>query len=402
MGKNPLASLFHLPRDLAVVAAALFTWGIGEGMFIYFQPLYLQRWGANPVQIGAILGMVGVAMAVAQAPAGLLSDRIGARPVMVAAWVIGLLATLVMALAGSLVVFVAGLMLYSFTSFVNVPMGSYIASMRGQWSVERAVTSVTAMFALGTVAGPMVGGLIGESLGLQNVYRVATGIFIISTAIIFLTRRAPVEEHSGARSSLFRLASNRRFVGLLAMLFLTMLAIYLPQPLTVIYLKNQHGFSVQTIGALGSAGSLGNALILLTLGGLAAPAGMLAGMVLMGLFALLMWQGTGLPSFFLGYFLIGGYRLCRMMALAAVRSLVKGGDTGLAFGLLETGNALSVIAAPLAAGFLYAQNPQYIYIASLAAIAVMLLVNFAFFPGRRRPAGIDAQPISSQTDEIRG
>jgi hypothetical protein len=248
----------------------------------------------------------------------------------------------------------------------------------------------------------MVGGLIGESLGLQNVYRVATGIFIISTAIIFLTRRAPVEEHSGARSSLLRLASNRRFVGLLAMLFLTMLAIYLPQPLTVIYLKNQHGFSVQTIGALGSAGSLGNALILLTLGGLAAPAGMLAGMVLMGLFALLMWQGTGLPSFFLGYFLIGGYRLCRMMALAAVRSLVKGGDTGLAFGLLETGNALSVIAAPLAAGFLYAQNPQYIYIASLAAIAVMLLVNFAFFPGRRRPAGIDAQPISSQTDEIRG
>ena len=58
-----------MSRDLLLMAVSLFTWGIGEGMFIYFQPLYLEKWGANPVEIGAILGAMGVAMAVAQAPA---------------------------------------------------------------------------------------------------------------------------------------------------------------------------------------------------------------------------------------------------------------------------------------------------------------------------------------------
>ena len=42
-------------RNLLLVAISLFTWGVGEGLFIYFQPLYLQQWGADPLMIGAVL-----------------------------------------------------------------------------------------------------------------------------------------------------------------------------------------------------------------------------------------------------------------------------------------------------------------------------------------------------------
>ena len=45
-----------MSRDLILVAISLFTWGIGEGMFYMFQPLYLQQWGASPILIGALLG----------------------------------------------------------------------------------------------------------------------------------------------------------------------------------------------------------------------------------------------------------------------------------------------------------------------------------------------------------
>ena len=51
-------------RNLALVAVSLFTWGAGEGLFIYFQTLYLQQWGADPVMIGAILGGMGIAMCI--------------------------------------------------------------------------------------------------------------------------------------------------------------------------------------------------------------------------------------------------------------------------------------------------------------------------------------------------
>lgn len=376
-----------MPRDLVVLSLAQFTWGIGEGMFIYFQPLNLQQWGAEPIQIGMILSLMGIAMAVAQVPAGFLSDRVGSRPVMRSAWVLGCIATVLMALAGTLPVFVAGLMVYSVTSFVSAPMNSYIASMRGRWSVERAVTISSAAFHLGTVAGPLLGGWFGQVYGLQSVFRVSAVIFLFSTLIVFQARR-PVEQETQAVSAAQpRLLANPRFLSLLVMLFFTMFALQLPQPLTSIYLENQRGVNVQQIGQIGSVASLSNAAVMLALGGLRAPVGMLTGQVMVGLFALLMWQGTGMPFYYLGYFFLGGFRLCRSMALAYARSMINIRETGLAFGMVETATATSVILAPAAAGILYQRGPQWMYIASLAAIGVMLVLNIQRLLVQRRAAG---------------
>ncbi len=97
-----------MSRDLVLIAFALITWGLGEGMFYFFQPLYLQELGADPLKIGSILGLVGLATMLAYLPAGYLSDRIGRRPLICLAWIIGAIATGLMALAKSLPVFVAG------------------------------------------------------------------------------------------------------------------------------------------------------------------------------------------------------------------------------------------------------------------------------------------------------
>lgn len=374
-----------MTRDLLLMAVSLFTWGVGEGMFLIFQSIYLQKWGADPVEIGAILGAMGIAMAAAQAPAGYLADRVGSRPVMWASWILGTAAAVLMALANSLSMFVAGLLTYGLTSFVVAPMNSYITSVRGQWSVERALTVVMAMFHLGAVAGPILGGLIAEAAGLQNVYRISSVIFLVSTLIVLLVRRPPEEPHSEIHAQQPNLARNPRFLGLLGLIVLTMFTLYLPQPLSPNYLQNEQGFSLQTIGQLGAMGSLGNALIMLGLGHLSAPAGFLTGQALVGLFALLMWQGESALPFFIGYFLLGGYRLSRSMALAFARSLVKLSEVGFAFGLVETGNAIAVILAPPAAGLLYQRSPQLVYAVSLVLVGVMLLMNLILLPARRSP-----------------
>src|SRR5512146_1394341 len=117
-----------MSRDLLLVAVSLFTWGLGEGMFLIFQPLYLQQLGADPQAIGAILGGAGIAMTVAHLPAGYLSDRIGQRPIMWASWALGMLATGIMAWSGSTIGFVSGLLLYGFTGFVTSPLNSFVAA----------------------------------------------------------------------------------------------------------------------------------------------------------------------------------------------------------------------------------------------------------------------------------
>jgi MFS family permease len=108
-----------MKRDLVLILSALCIWGIGEGMFFFFQPLYLEALGANPVMIGSILGAMGIAMTIVLIPAGYLSDHIGRRPLIRASWIIGMLAALIMALANNLTQFVTGMLLYGLTYFCH-------------------------------------------------------------------------------------------------------------------------------------------------------------------------------------------------------------------------------------------------------------------------------------------
>lgn len=140
--------------DLVLLSFSLFTWGIGEGMFIYFQPIYLQQLGANTMTIASVFSAFGLAMMVAHIPAGYLADRIGRKPLLVAAWTAGLLAAWGMALARTLPVFIVGMLLYGFTAFVSAPLNSYITAGRGKLSPACTMTLVSAAFNFGAVIRP--------------------------------------------------------------------------------------------------------------------------------------------------------------------------------------------------------------------------------------------------------
>jgi MFS family permease len=370
-------------RDLAIVAICAFIWGLGEGLFIFFLPLALQRWNTDAVQIGAVLSMSGVTMAVVQVPAGYFSDRLGTRPLIFASLLLGIAAAIVMAAARSLPFFVAGLLVYGCTSFISAPMNSYVTSLRGSWTVQRAVTFRAAAFQVGAIIGPIMGGWIANTAGLSIVFRYAAGLFLASTLVMSLARRPPVLAHQEAAIPLVSPIANPRFLGLLAAVFFTLIAITVPQQLTSLYLQNVHHIPIQQIGTMGTIAAIGTAIIMFALGNLRLSTGMLIGQLLLAGFALLMWQGQGVSAYFVGYFFVGGYQLYRSMALAFSRSLVKAGDTGLAYGLVETGNALAVVVAPLAAGYLYNYRPEAVYIASLGALAITVGLNRLLFHEKR-------------------
>ena len=157
-------------RTLLWLGASLFLWGLGESMFLLFQPIYLQQLGADPIQIGVILGAFGAVMTLTHIPAGHLSDLIGRRPLLLAAWTTGIAATLLMAIARTLPVFIVGVLIYGFTAFVASPLDSYVTAARGGWSVGRAITFISMTYNAGAVLGPVTGGWIGDHFGLRQVY----------------------------------------------------------------------------------------------------------------------------------------------------------------------------------------------------------------------------------------
>jgi len=365
--------------DLILIAVSLFIWGVGEGMFLLFQPIYLQQLGASTMTIASVFSAFGVAMMIAHIPAGYLSDRIGRRPLLLAAWLFGLMATLVMALARTLPVFVVGMLLYGLTAFVSSPLQSYVTAARGKFSAGRAMTLTSAAFNFGAVIGPVAGGWIGDRLGLRTVYFVAAAVITISVVILFFLRAQPRDIHD-PDSPPARLLSNQRFLGFMAVAFVAMFAMYLPQPFTPKFLQNERGLTLSVIGLIGSVGSLGNALFNLVLGQFSARLGFLLAQVLVGVFALLLWKGEKAFWFAVGYFLLGGFRAARMLIFAQVRALVHSAQMGLAYGITETFNSLAIILAPLLAGILYMHDPVMAYPVSLGLLGVTLLVSAIFAP----------------------
>lgn len=377
-----------MTRDLKVVSASMLAWGIGEGMFFIFQPLYIQQLGADPILIGLILGVNGLVMSLSQIPAGYLADKIGRRPLMWFSWLSGLAAAWIMALAPSLGGFVAGLMLYGITSSVMAPLNTYVQGARGKWSVGRAVSFISATYNVGGVIGPLIGGVIAESFDLRSVYFAAGVLFAISTLIILFVRKQPVEDMTIMEGE-GRLLRNRQFISLLAVLSLVMLAVTLPQPLTANFLQNQRDLPLGRIGQLGSLAALGSVLMMLVFGHAPAGLAMLIGQAGVMLFVLLIWHGGGFVWYGLGYLFLGGSRLCRAMSVALVQPVVREREMGLAFGMVETVNALAFMVAPILAGVLYDWRPVSVYPVSLLVLIPAIVVSLKKFDLRERGKPVD-------------
>jgi DHA1 family multidrug resistance protein-like MFS transporter len=369
-------------RDLILVSISFFIWGIGEGLFFYFQPIYLQQLGATPVIIGGILGLGGVAMAIVQAPSGYLADRYGNRRLLVVGWIIGVVAAAIMAFSGSLVLFTIGWVVYGFSA-MNPPASSYVTSVSGKLTVGRALTLLSAAYNLGAVIGPVVGGYIGQNYGLHLIYRFSLFFFILSTIMILLTRDHKVEAHPDDEPVQGKLIHNRQFILILAVIMFTIFAGYLAEPLTPNFLQNQQKVSIEMIGNLGAIGSLGNAVITLSLGGINPSSGIIVGHLLLAFFSFLLWKGNSVAWFGVGYFLKGGYRLYQAMYLSIVRSMIHSKQVGLAYGFVTTVNAVAIIIAPVVAGGLYTYQPSSIYSISLILIAISFLLNLVFLRKRR-------------------
>ncbi len=388
-----------MKRDLIFLGLSLTVWGIGEGMFFNFQPLYLEQLGADPIRIGAILGFYGVATTLMHIPAGFLSDRYGRRKMMMAAWLLGCTAAWLMALANSLPIFIAGMLLYGTTLFVLPPLHSYVAAARGKLSVGRAITMISASFNLGGILGPWLGGWVAGRWGLRQTYYIAAILFLLSTLVLLLIQAQPVKVTT-ARRSIGRLAQNRGFLVYLGVVVFAMYVMVLPQALSPNFLQRSHGLSVETIGGLYALSGVGVVALNILLGMLRPRWGFILGQASVGAFALFLLVGAGLPWFMVGFFLLGGYRAARSLAAAQVRELVDETEMGAAFGVLETVGASATILAPPLAGFLFDRNPAWMYAISVVLTAAAILVSAGLTP--RSSSDLAAVPATHSADRPDG
>jgi MFS family permease len=379
-----------MSRDLRLLSASLFLWGVGEGLFLFLQPVYLAELGADAVQVGFILGLAGAAMTLGHIPAGMLADHFGRKKIMVVAWIIGTASTILMFLATTLALFVIALVIYSLTAFVMSPLSSYVTTARGSWSTGRALTTISASFNAGAVIGPVTGGLLAAAFGIRSLFGIAAVLFIGSSVLMVLLRGQPLDppHAEGRYRTLF---ANRTAARILVVAFCSILAVALGWSLTPLFLNEVRGLTVAQVGALGSAYALGTVLLNLTLGAAPARRGSMVSQGVVAFAYLLLWKGMSLPAYAVGYFLAGGMRTARSLFSAQVERVVRRSHLGLAFGVTETVASSAWILGPFLAGLLYEIQPDLPYPASLVLIAVALGLSLWLLPTAREAETIAAQ-----------
>ena len=367
-------------RNLLFIAVALLLWGFGEGMFINFVPIYLDRqFALSEYEIGLVLGAFGFSMAITHIPAGRIADKVGRRPLLIIAWIMGIVSAFVMGAALVLPLFLIGLFIYGSTAFVSSPLSSYVTAARDNLPIGTVLSLTTATFAMGMALGPVTGGWIGDTYGMRVSFFVAAAMFVISTIFIFLIERQPLDQDDPEAPSP-DLRSNQRFLVFMGVLAFAIFAMYLAQPLTPNFLEGVRGLSLSETGIIFTAGALGNSVMAILLSRVPPRRGFMVAQALVILFSLFIWKGTSLPLYVLGYFLLGGFRAGRPMALAQARELVHDSQMGVTYGIMETISSIIFILTPPLAGILFERDPVIVYPLSIGLIVVSIIVSYLFSP----------------------
>lgn len=368
-------------RDTRWVMTSYLLWGVGEGLWLYIQPLYVRSLGATPSETGFTLGMWGLARLLFILPVGIVADRASARRIMLPGWYAGLLGVLTLALAPDWRWAALGFLLYGLSSLA-IPVTNLYLAQAAQHDPTRAPDlPIQASFVLlwtayssGLVISPAIGGWIGDAFSLRAVFFISVFWFALSTWSIHRVRAYPIPTRPAGGHDYRGMLRRGPVVLALGVLTFGFLAVLTGQPLSAQYLEEVRGFSRSAIGVLGSLSALGTAIFSLSLGRLSSWRGFFVSLLLvMASFGLMLWSGAG-PVVAVAYFMLGAYYTTRPLAVAVISERVSEHQRGLAYALVDTLAGLATLAGTNLAGALYGRDPGGPFVAGIVgAVAVTLI-----------------------------
>ncbi len=373
---------------------------LGFGLLLPLLPFYVQRMGAGPEVITAVLGLYSLAQVIAAPFWGRLSDRYGRRPIL-ATTCVGLgLSYLVLAFADSLALVILSRIVGGLMAGNIAAAQAYIADVTSPETRAKGMGILGAAFGLGLIFGPSIGGLFaGVSVEGADYHAPAlaamTLSFIAAAGAAFLLKESLSPEarsHMEKRATVgdkMRVALGRQTLLVLVVTgFLIITAWAQFETVFALWVHEMFAFGPREIGfVFGFMGAV-NVLVqgalmgmltrrfgekqLALVGGILFISGYLAVAV-----------SASLPTLILS---------CAVLAFASalfnpsVTSLVSkeaaSGERGAVMGAYQSATALGRVVGPSVSGALFAAAITLPYlVAAVLAAGGLALIAFA----RKRP-----------------
>jgi multidrug resistance protein len=345
-----------------LVSAAVFTDMMVYSLVIPVLPSYATSLGADPLTIGVIFGAFSLALLAFSIPLGLISDRTGRRPLMVAGMLSLAAATIVFALSVNVYVLIFARLIQGISGAATWSAGlALLADTYGPEERGGKLGLAMSVMSVGMLLGPVAGGLIYDNLGYTATF-VIPAIIASVIGLLFMTGKTPHPHiaKSDGTSYLKPIRTSPAVFFTCAAIIVTGAATFgVAEPYMPVYLYDTYAATPTAIGLAFGLMALLSAVtqplagrlydrhggrVLIT-AGLFASAGVLATAVLMP--TLLLTAAV--------FALIGctiSFVLSPMLPLLSdlYGSGVKGGSQGFAYGVYNTLFSLGLVLGPLAGG----------------------------------------------------
>lgn len=359
---------------------------LGYGMVLPIMPFYIEKLGAGGRELGWLMSTYSLMQLICAPLWGILSDRIGRKPVLTIG-VLGYAITLLMfGLASSFWMLFLARTLSGILSSATMPTAmAYIGDNAPEKERSKGMGQLGAAMGVGIVIGPLLGGFLSTN-SLSLPFFIGAGMAFAAFVLVIgiLPESHASQPAADKQARLTRETLRQTFISpvgvLLLLIFVMSFGLTNFQGITGLYVVDKFSFDTKQVGAIWMV--MGGMLIVVQ-GTLTGPitkrfgesflirAGLIGGalgFIAMSLAVSFMTTLLALGFFTLALALIGP-------ALNAYISRFAGQRQGTVMGLNSAATSLGRVIGPLWAGYLYEVNIEFPYLSGAAALVLGLLVS---------------------------
>ena len=196
---------------------------------------------ATPMLMGLALGIYGLTQSLLQIPFGMLSDRIGRKPVIVAGLVIFALGSLVAANADTIYGIITGRALQGCGAIASALM-ALAADLSREEHRTKMMALIGASIGVAFAASMVLGPLLNEWIGISGIFASTAVLALIGIAILYLAVPDPLQMHfhrdaevqSGALMDVLRDRQLLRLDAGIFVLHFALMSVFLVMPLELL------------------------------------------------------------------------------------------------------------------------------------------------------------------------